>query len=341
MPKILIADDHKEMVDTLAHLFSFYQFEVISAENGEEAITQAENEHPDIILLDAYMPVMDGFEACKILKKKRKTKNIPIVFLTAKYLDAENRISSFELGADDYLLKPFNSKELVTRIKAILKKTEMMRSLKVKNEELTQLQNRLAKEVEELQKLNIDLEENLILDHLSGLYNKKYLLTRLKEEFHRALRYEIPISFILIDVDSFGRINDSLGYKVGDYILMKIANVILTNTRIHDIVARLEGDYFAAILPHTDAQGGFFEAERLRVSLNQAQYIDEFLSDIKNIQRRRKLDYKNLTVSLGVATWPAEQSIKNDKELFAQAKKALDKAKMSGKNKTVSTSDGV
>jgi len=334
MQKILIVDDNIDMLDTLEHLFSFYQFQVVKAENGKIAIDMALNEQPDIILLDAYMPVMDGFAACQILKKKRKTQNIPIVFLTAKYIDPKDRESGLQLGADDYLVKPFNSKELVSRIKTVLKKTHMIRNLRKENEDLSKIHNRLSRELEESQKSESELAENLAIDHLTGLYSKKYFLARLKEEYHRALRYENSVSLSLIDVDAFGRINDMLGYQIGDFILLKIANVILMNTRISDIVARLDGAYFAVILPQTDAQGGYFEAERLRVALNQTKYLEDFMVEMKSPKQRRKFEQPEITVSIGVATWPASEEIGNERELLKLAKKALDKAKTGGKNKT-------
>jgi diguanylate cyclase (GGDEF)-like protein len=333
MPKILIVDDNFDMLETLEHLFSFYQFDVIKADNGKKAIEVAEKYFPDIILLDAYMPVMDGFEACKILKKKRKTKQIPIVFLTAKYLDPEDRASGMQLGADDYMVKPFNSKELVNRIKTILKKKQMILTLKEENKGLARQQAQILHHTADESAIAAR-EENTAIDPLTGLYSKKYIFSRLKEEFHRALRYELPLSFLMIDVDGFARINDNFGFQVGDYVLLKMANIILINTRLSDIAARFEGANFLVILPQTDAQGGYFEAERLRVALGQTNYLDDFLLDLKNNKQRKRSDLDNLTVSIGIATYPAENEIGTEKDLMKFARQALDKAKLAGKNKT-------
>ena len=250
MEKVLLVDDNVDMIETLQRLFSFYQFQVITAENGKIAIKKAEKENPDIILLDAHMPVMDGFEACKILKEKKKTKDIPIVFLTAKFIMERDRQTGLQLGADDYIVKPFNSKELVSRMKTILRKNQIMKTLKNSNKELLYKHDKISKEIEKSRNKNLEIEEVTVTDSLTGLYNKRYFIMRLKEEYHRALRYENSIALILLNIDSFGRINDSLGYQVGDYILMKIANIILINTRITDLVARIDGDEYAVIL-HT------------------------------------------------------------------------------------------
>jgi len=338
MHKVLVVDDNVEMVETLQRLFSFYQFKVITAKNGKVAIEQAEKEKPDIILLDAHLPIMDGFEACKVLKEKKKTKDIPIVFLTAKYIMERDRQTGLQLGADDYIVKPFNSKELVSRMKTILRKNQLMRTLKQSNKELLLSHQQTSKETEQHKKKNINLQEVSVTDSLTGLYNKKYFLMRLKEEYHRALRYENSMALILINVDSFSRINDSLGYQVGDYFLMKIANVILMNTRITDIVARTDGDEYAVILPQTGSQGGFFEAERIRVAIGQPDHINDILMELENLKLRRKNEHKVITVSVGVASFPAEWPINSEKELLESAEMALDQAKTGGKNKTVISS---
>ncbi len=337
MPKILIVDDNYDMLDTLEHLFSFYQFDVIRADNGKKGVEVAEKQLPDIILLDAYMPVMDGFEACKILKKKRKTKQIPIVFLTAKYLDPGDRESGMQLGADDYMVKPFNSKELVNRIKTILKKKQMISALKQENEDLARKQAQILHPVAVEEPAAFRIEENFTIDPLTGLYSKRYILNRLKEEFHRAMRYELPLSFLMIDVDGFARINDNFGFQAGDYVLLKMANIILTHTRLSDIVARYEGANFLVILPETDVQGGYFEAERLRIALGQTNYIEDFLLDIQSTKpRKRSAEVDNLTVSIGFATYPMENEIATEKDLLRIARMALDRAKLAGRNKTKS-----
>ncbi len=338
MAKILVVDDNYEMLETLERIFSFYQFEVITAENGKIAIERAEKENPDVILLDAYMPVMDGFEACQKLKADKKTREIPIVFLTAKYIETEKKIAGLELGADDYLLKPFNSKELVTRIKLILKKTEMMRALQNENANLSLTHDQIMKELEALQNEKRNLERNSFIDSLTGLYNRKYFDTRLREEFLRAKRYGNSVSLLLTDVDEFHKINESLGYQIGDYILMKMANVILTNTRTTDVVARIKEEKYAVILPETDEEGGFVEGERIRRALQESDYIEDNLIGLDNLKRRRKNEHKKMTVSVGLATYPAKGRMESETELYEAALQSLAYAKKNGKNITVAAS---
>jgi diguanylate cyclase (GGDEF)-like protein len=331
MSQILIIDDNPDMLDTLQRLFSFFQFKVITEVDGKNAVELAEKNKPDIVIVDAHMPGMDGFEICKKLKDGRKTKHIPVMILSTKIVDDHIRNLGQDAGADDYVMKPFNSKELVSRVKTILKRTFLKGLVHTETGAET-----VRRELKATQKNGTpDIPLNTALDGLTGLYSKKYLWTRLKEEFHRALRYETAVSFILLDVDSFGKINDTFSYQVGDYVLLKIANTILSNTRITDVVARLEGANFAIILPQTDAQGGYFEAERLRVALNQMDYRENFLRELFDDIDWRKIESRSITISAGVGTYLGEKEIRNEKDLYALTKKALDRAKTGGKNKTV------
>ncbi len=335
----MIVEDNNEMRETLEQLFSFFKFSVFTAENGKVAVDLAEKELPDIILLDAYMPVMDGFEACQKLKENYKTKDIPVVFLSAKYIEPESKIEGFKLGADDYILKPFNSKELVTRIRTILKKTSVLRILKEKNEKLSLSNERISKEMRKIKLSRNDLEKSIITDPLTGLYNKSYFLKRLKEEFNRALRYDISQSIIFIEIDSFENIIEHYGNQMSDYILMKMANIVLNNTRLVDIPARYDTNRFAIVLPQTEEQGSYFEGEKLRILLGGVDYLNESILEINTSLRKQRPDLKKITVSLGIATYSSELKIKNEIALLNNAKEALLLARANGKNRTTTYSN--
>jgi len=334
MPKVLIVDDNEDMLDTLDHLFRFYDFEVCRALNGQEGIQVANKENPDIILLDALMPVMNGFEACKILKSESKTKEIPIVFLSANYVEDEHRIMGLELGADDYILKPFNAKELIARVKSILHKKNLVENLRKDNKYLIQEKSNALKEIEKLQKKTFELEASQITDHMTGLYNNQFFSKRMQEEISRAKRYKQPLSLVLLDVDFFRTINEIFGEKTGDYILMRIANVILNNTRNTDVVFRLEANRFAIILPNTDETGAFYEAERIRSAVNQTQFFDQDFYELKKLSPKRKQDYQHVTVSIGLVEVDLK-NIKTIESVLELAEKALQQAKSKGRNQTI------
>ncbi len=333
MPKVLVVDDNPDMVETLEHLFAFYGFEVVRAFNGKEGIEVAEKEQPDIIILDALMPIMNGFEACERLKKNPQTQEIPIIFLSANYTDDEHRITGLELGADDYVLKPFNAKELIAKINTILKRKEVVQKLKTDNQKLIEQHQNVTKEIEQVKERIKEKQIANLIDSLTGLYDGAYFSVRLKEEFYRAERYESPLSLVLLDVDFFQKINEVYGDQTGDYILMKIANVILHNTRVSDIVFRLKGNTFAILLPNTDETGAFYEAERIRTPIEQTEFFDESFLELKKLSRRRKKEYQKITVSLGVAAYVP--TMKKADELLARAEEALATAKAQRRNVTI------
>jgi DNA-binding response OmpR family regulator len=121
MTKILIAEDERDIRDLITFTLGFAGFEVVAAANGEEAVTLAQKEIPDLILMDVRMPRMTGYEACALMKKDEKLKDIPVIFLSAKGQDSEIK-TGLQAGATDYLLKPFAPDQLTERIQAVLAK---------------------------------------------------------------------------------------------------------------------------------------------------------------------------------------------------------------------------
>jgi len=117
---VLVVDDESRMVEFISMNLELEGFRVVRAANGSEALEKASKEHPDLVLLDIMMPEMDGFET---LEGLRETTSVPVIFLTAKSEEVD-RIKGLDLGADDYIAKPFSPRELVSRIRAVLRRTE-------------------------------------------------------------------------------------------------------------------------------------------------------------------------------------------------------------------------
>lgn len=126
--KILLVDDEKDIIEFLQYNLEEEGFEVICAYDGEEALEKISNK-PDLIILDVMMPKLDGYEVCKIIRKKKDFENIPVIFLTAKSGEIEE-IKGLELGASDFIQKPISPKKLIARVKANLRKTDIDGSLK-------------------------------------------------------------------------------------------------------------------------------------------------------------------------------------------------------------------
>jgi len=119
--KILIVEDDKDIIKILEYNLKKEGFRVLDARDGEDALDLAVREHPDLIILDLMLPGVDGLEVCKSLKKEGKTSLIPVIMLTAKGQESD-KVIGLELGADDYITKPFSPRELIARIKAVLRR---------------------------------------------------------------------------------------------------------------------------------------------------------------------------------------------------------------------------
>jgi CheY-like chemotaxis protein len=121
MAKILVAEDERDIRDLIAFTLRFAGYEVITANNGEEAVQLTSETSPDLVLTDVRMPKMTGYEACRLIKADPATRHIPVVFLSAKGQEAEVQ-SGLDAGGEEYLLKPFAPDQLTRRVAEILSK---------------------------------------------------------------------------------------------------------------------------------------------------------------------------------------------------------------------------
>jgi diguanylate cyclase (GGDEF)-like protein len=174
-------------------------------------------------------------------------------------------------------------------------------------------------EQQRLKEQNAQLANQAALDPLTGLLNQRSLAVRLEQVFASAQRYSRPLSYLMVDLDGFKEVNDTLGHDGGDQALRRVAQAILQAMRKADVAARYGGDEFAILLPETDAYGAFVEAERIRRAVEQI-----------------RLDHSHLlSVSVGTATFPAPTT-ETKEDLMRNADQALYQAKATGKNRTVS-----
>ncbi|MDP1853709.1 MAG: response regulator transcription factor [Candidatus Omnitrophota bacterium] len=206
--KILVVDDEKDIVKMLDYNLKKEGFRVISAEDGKAALNLAEREHPDLIILDLMLPEIDGLEVCKILKKQDKTSGIPIIMLTAKSQETD-KIVGLELGADDYVTKPFSPKELIARVKAVLRRVKEKEKIpevftvgdlgidfsKIQVEVKGKLINLTAKEFELLRTLikvkGRVLSRDYLLDTIWGFDKALEIETRTVDVHIRTLRKKL------------------------------------------------------------------------------------------------------------------------------------------------------
>jgi len=290
---ILIVDDAKENINILAELLRT-DFKIRAATGGGKALEIAFSDNPpDLILLDVIMPEMDGYEVCKRLKASSQTKSIPVIFVTGK-VSEEDEIYGFNLGAIDYIIKPFSPVIIKARVQTHA----------------------------ELKRYRDYLESISYLDGLTGIANRRSFNDYLNSTWNFAEREPSPISMILMDIDHFKQFNDNYGHQPGDACLVLIAQALSeTIVRKTDFIARYGGEEFVCILPNTNIDNAAVIAEKLRLSIMALQ-IPHAFSSAENI----------ITISLGVAAIIPDGN-SSCSALIEAADEALYRSKKSGRNK--------
>ncbi len=247
---------------------------------------------PDLILLDIMMPEMDGYEVIRQLKECERTRSIPVIFVTAKG-DVEDEQRGLELGAVDYITKPFFPPIVRARVRTqinLIQKTEM-------------------------------LEKLVFLDGLTHIPNRRRFDEVFDKEWRRACRSGRPLTLIICDIDFFKIVNDKYGHAVGDDCLRRVALHLETLLgRAGDFVARYGGEEFAVLLPEVDVNGAIIMSEKIRTEI-EALAIEHAFSPVSD----------RVTISLGAATTIPTQA-DSPMDLIEAADKMLYDAKESGRN---------
>lgn len=327
MAKILLVDDHDDNLYIASLVLRRDHHEIITANTGQEALEKAVTEAPDVILLDIQMPEINGFEVCKQLKQQKATATIPVVFLTAKFKDSDSLIKGLEIGGEDYITKPFSTPELRARVNVMVRLKNQWDELELKNQELVKLNQVLKNKNDELVKTQWALEELATTDSLTKLKNRRYFIERMNEEFSRAKRMPQPISFIMLDIDFFKKVNDTYGHLCGDSVLQQFAKILKQNTRRHDIVARYGGEEFIIGMIGQNEEAADVTAERIRRDVEEAQFQHETTA-------------LKLTCSAGVGTFTATPKEPLSLDTFiSDVDHALYQAKEKGRNQVITIND--
>jgi diguanylate cyclase (GGDEF)-like protein len=244
------------------------------------------------------MPKMDGYDVCKRLKSNEKTKDIPIIFITARS-DERSIEKAYDSGGIDYVTKPFHAKELLARVHRELAMQKLIDELKKSQEELKLL---------------------AITDPMTKLYNRRYFSEISIELLELAKREKKPLSLIMLDIDKFKAINDTYGHKVGDEAIIALGNLLKEMKRKSDVACRLGGEEFVLLLPNTTYDDAKKVAEKIR------QRVEE---NVITYEEGKGLQF---TVSLGVAQVDIEHEDHIEPAL-KRADDALYHAKKSGRNR--------
>lgn len=262
---ILIVDDRPENLLTLEALLDEPDLNIVRATSGEEALAHTLDHDFALVLLDVQMPGMDGYEVAELMRGNKKTKNIPIIFVTAEVKGQQHLFKGYESGAVDCLFKPLNAMMFQSKVGVFLELYRQKRALERKTVEL----DMKLVELEELQQQLEETNEQLLLlsitDGLTGLLNKRQFDVIFAEEWNRAQRNRSPLSLIMLDIDQFKAYNDTYGHALGDDCLINVAHAVSdVIKRDVDKVARVGGEEFAIILPDTDAEGAVYVGEKVR-----------------------------------------------------------------------------
>lgn len=255
MAQILIVDDVPANIKILGELLKD-RYQILVANNAEKALQIAAEKLPDLILMDVMMPGMDGYTGCKILKSQPKTRDIPLIFITALN-EQEDIVKGFEAGGQDYISKPFNPAELSLRVQTHLELKSSRESLRRYALELEHKNRQLENAMEKLEKL-------ATIDTLTNLANRRHMLENLHEEAARCQRHGRTFSVAIADIDQFKKINDTYGHNCGDQVLIDFAATLKENVRLSDMVSRWGGEEFLLLFPETELEGAKLACEKIR-----------------------------------------------------------------------------
>lgn len=314
---ILIVDDRPENLLVLEGILEELNLNIVKATSGNQALALMLEYDFALVLLDVQMPGMDGFEAAELMRGSEKTKNIPIIFVTAINKNRKCMFKGYEIGAVDYLFKPIEPLILKSKVKVFIELHKQKEQLKKQAEMLQEKLNELLR----LREQNSRLEHLSTIDVLTGILNRRSFEENIQTEWKRAIRARTTISLIMIDIDHFKEFNDYYGHQAGDRCLEKVAKAIVASTqRPADLVARYGGEEFVVVLPESDRKGAILVAERIR---NEVESL--------TIRHEHSSVSPYVTVSLGTATlFPQKEN--TVEELIYRADRALFQAKYHGRN---------
>ncbi|MFP5390741.1 MAG: diguanylate cyclase domain-containing protein [Gammaproteobacteria bacterium] len=290
---IMIVDGATDQLGIIGAALRRHGYRTLLANCGPLAVALARSQHPDLILMEACMPGMDGLETCRQLKQHSATADIPVIFISSHYACADV-VAGLDCGAVDYIAKPLRMPEVCARVR-------------------TQLALRAA---------HAELQRAALLDPLTRIANRRHFDRLFEHEWQRATRSGAPLSLMMVDVDHFKQYNDRLGHAAGDAALCQVARVLQAQAaRPTDLAARYGGEEFALLLAETPAASAARLAEAVRAGV-AALALPHPASPSGDI----------VTVSVGVAT-AVPSAGGDTGSLLKIADSAMYRAKQTGRNR--------
>ena len=292
-PKVLVVDDERMNLNALHGLLR-EDYQIMAAISGEQALKAALSGKPDLILLDINMPDMDGLEVCKRLKQDPLTREIPVIFITGKTQE-EDEVQGFEVGAVDYIPKPFNPIIVKARV---------------------QTHARLKRQSDLLKKL-------AYRDGLTGISNRRRFEEWAAEELQRCDRLNANVAAIMIDIDHFKLYNDHYGHQQGDQCLVKVAQTLqeVAQNRGDGMMARYGGEEFVGLFKVTDQDASMQLAQELVKHVNAL-----------GLPHAKSSTHASVSISLGLC-FSEPGSTRPLSALIKQADDQLYQSKTTGRNR--------
>jgi two-component system cell cycle response regulator len=244
--EVLIVDDEATIREMLSVHFDLAKYTFREAGNGEEALERLDEHVSDVVVLDVMMPVMDGLETCRRIRENPRTALSYVIMLTAKD-SVDDKVAGLDLGADAYLAKPFDPKELMALVRVGMR--------------------------------TFWDRQNTLMDPLTNLFNGRSFNAFLEMEISRASRYGHPLSLILLELGDFQNINERMGHATGDRILVQIAELLSASCRRGDLTSHWVGDRFAWLLPESNIEAVVKVRDRLLAAIDTFDFgIDQKVS---------------------------------------------------------------
>lgn len=309
---VLIVDDLPQNILALEAVIADMDFDIITARSGNDALRLSLKYDFALILLDVQMPGMNGFEVARLIRSNPKTVHFPIIFVTAGMKDLLDQIEGYETGAVDYLMKPFEPVILRSKVRVF---RELYQQRKVIERFYSNLEQLVEARTVELKEANATISRLAATDELTQLCNRRSFNESLESTLSASRRHKFPLSLIMIDLDHFKTVNDTFGHGAGDQVLVNFADILREMVRAEDMPARLGGEEFVVMLPHTACDAAAALAERIRVACEM-----------------QSVRLHGVSASFGVAQ---VQEDEDTDALIRRVDDALYRAKNEGRNRVV------
>lgn len=296
---VLLVDDSQAAREAMKAALKGAFTHFIEADDGLTAIKAFVEEKPCFIITDIEMPSLNGYRFISTIRAMEDGKNVPIVMISGTKQSLKNKLSGFNAGASDFIMKPYEPEELITRVRTLLRMHRLM---------------------EELKEKNLLLEKLAVTDELTGVNNRRFFFDSVKSQIALGLRHNFKIACLLMDIDHFKTINDTYGHMAGDEILRKIGKLLNSCKRDGELLARFGGEEFVICLFNSDSESALLAAERFRHLIRSYDFSSPLCQA------------SQITVSIGVATYRQNKPITID-ELIKAADKAMYQSKADGRDR--------